>query len=97
MVKAVRMSTPLLITAIKGDLVTLSICLWVMVRDKRTVKKQKVGKDTKGYKCGSDQVETVKEILGLQQLTTTQHNNNNDKNAIYPHVLKNFIHSIDNI
>lgn len=47
-VKAVRMSTPVLITAIKGDLVTLSICLGVMVRDKRTVKQQKVGKDTKG-------------------------------------------------
>lgn len=48
MVKAVRMSMPVLITVIKGDLVTLSICLEVMVRDKRTVKQQKVGKSTKG-------------------------------------------------
>lgn len=47
MVKAVRMSMPVLITAIKGDLVTLSICLGVTVRDKRTVKQQKVVKDTK--------------------------------------------------
>ncbi|KAF5893184.1 Uncharacterized protein DAT39_017114, partial [Clarias magur] len=48
MVKAVRMSTAVLITAIKGDLITLSICLRVMVRDKRNVKQQKVGENTKG-------------------------------------------------
>lgn len=48
MVKAVRTSTPVLITAIKGDLVTLLICLGVMVRDKRTVKQLKVGKSING-------------------------------------------------